>query len=497
MKSTECPPNLGLEPLHLEPPNLPRRTHRRCVALLAGTTLLALTLAFLVSFPHYLWLQKTPSPSFFYTVNGPLVACVNTTSFSHAGHIGLQGDTDGHPKRSFFWYFEAEENTADAPIILTMGGGPGTSVMMNALLGQSPCLATNDGLVPNMHRWTEKHNLIALDHPVGAGYSYGTRVNSSRAAAHDVYDFLQKFFVLFPHLAANKFLVSGGSYGGVYVPHIATVIHEQNLLRKSGRGQPGAIHINLDALILSNPFTNPVAHFRWLLQYRCSEHHVYNSTDCKRLYSELPACLDSIDMAFQQPTVENRVHATKLCYEGMSADSHGTVTEDIRRKCVRRPDDPASCHPQFGRIEKILNSPHVRDALRIPNDIDFTALNMEVNAEFRAAGDFIQPHHLMYLPLLAAGIRILHYVGAQDANCPWPGILSFLKLLQTPFQQEFLDAPDVSWGGKNVATVRVAGPGAGNMTFILLAEAGHFTVGDQPRLAKLIVETWVANKPWV
>ncbi|KAJ7115143.1 hypothetical protein C8R43DRAFT_1138271 [Mycena crocata] len=181
-------------------------------------------------------------------------------------------------------------------------------------------------------------------------------------------------------------------------------------------------------------------------------------------------------MAFQQPTVENRVHATKSCYEGMSADSHGTVTEDIRRKCVRRPADPASCHPQFGRIEKILNSPRVRDALRIPNDIDFTALNMEVNAEF--------PHHLMYPPLLAAGIRILHYVGAQDANCPWPGILSFLKLLQTPFQQAFLDA---SWAEKMSQQWLETGPSSCSLRRdILPSEA----------LAKLIVETWVANKPW-
>lgn len=89
--------------------------------------------------------------------------------------------------------------------------------MMNALWGQSPCIATEHGLVPNPNRWTERHNLIVLDHvctvlstssnrltviqPVGTGFSYGSRVNNSRSAAHDVYDFLQKFFVLFPHLA--------------------------------------------------------------------------------------------------------------------------------------------------------------------------------------------------------------------------------------------------------------------------------------------------------
>lgn len=37
--------------------------------------------------------------------------------------------------------------------------------------------------------------------PIGVGYSYGTMVNNSRAAAYDVYDFLLKFFHLYPHLA--------------------------------------------------------------------------------------------------------------------------------------------------------------------------------------------------------------------------------------------------------------------------------------------------------
>jgi hypothetical protein len=84
-------------------------------------------------------------------------------------------------------------------------------------------------------------------------------------------------------------------------------------------------------------------------------------------------------------------------------------------------------------------------------------------------------------------------VGAQDANCAWPGVISFvrgfagcipvplthaiynqLKLLQSPFQDEFLRAPDVPWPTAEDATVRVVGEGAGNMTYILIAEAGHF-----------------------
>ncbi|KAJ7661970.1 alpha/beta-hydrolase [Mycena polygramma] len=421
---------------------------------------------------------------------------VNNRTASYAGHIGLQGDSNKSPKRSFFWYFEAEEEPTSAPLILTIGGGPGTSAMMNALWGQSPCIATANGLVPNPHRWTEHHNLLALDHPVGAGFSYGSHVNDSLSAAYDVYDFLQKFFVLFPHLAQNKFVISGGSYGGVYVPNIATVIHEQNLLLESGQGQPGAVHINLDALILSNPISNPMAHFTWLLQYRCVDHALYNSTRCQRLYAALPACLESIEMAFKVPTRENRVTSMELCYSLGAAEMYGVNPEDIRLPCFSDPESPVGCHPEFSWVPDIFADEAVRRGLGISPDLNFTSLNLEVNAEFSSEGDIIRPHYLMYPPLLAAGIRVLHYIGAQDANCAWPGIWSFLKLLQTPFQEEFLAASDVPWPTEDVATVRTVGDGAGSMAYILVKEAGHFTVKDQPALAKKLVEHWVANEPF-
>ncbi|KAK7018142.1 Alpha/Beta hydrolase protein [Favolaschia claudopus] len=182
---------------------------------------------------------------------------VDGPGISHSGHIGLKGDSEDSPKRLFFWYFEAEQDAANAPIIMTIGGGPGTSGMMNPIMAQGPCLSAENGTTkPNPNRWTahvlmqsqEHYNLLALDHPVGVGFSYGQMVNNSRDAAIDTYDFLQKFFRLYPHLSQNKFVLSGGSYGGTYVPHIATVIHEQNLALAAGTG---ARHINLESLMLN------------------------------------------------------------------------------------------------------------------------------------------------------------------------------------------------------------------------------------------------------
>ncbi|KAJ7017866.1 Alpha/Beta hydrolase protein [Mycena alexandri] len=149
---------------------------------------------------------------------------------------------------------------------MTIGGGPGTSGMMNPMMAQGPCLSAENGTtVPNPHRWTEHFNLLALDHPIGVGFSYGTMVNNSRDAAMDSYDFLQKFFRFYPPLSRNKFILSGGSYGGTYVPHIATVIHQQNLAVAAGRGQPGSIRINLESIMVSNPMSVSARRFPFTL----------------------------------------------------------------------------------------------------------------------------------------------------------------------------------------------------------------------------------------
>ncbi|KAJ7606572.1 alpha/beta-hydrolase [Mycena polygramma] len=438
---------------------------------------------------------------FYANITSPTGLCSSPEgpAVSRAGYIGLKGDSDASPKRSFFWYFEAEHDAEKAPIILTIGGGPGTTGMLNPMAAQGPCIVVENGTVPNPDRWTEHFNLLALDHPVGVGFSYGTKVNNSRTAAIDVYDFLQKFFYLYPDLAANQLVLSGGSYGGVYVPHIATVIHEQNVALAAGKGQAGAVHLNLESMMISNPISDATSHFTWLLQTRCyNVPDMYNTSTCAEMFRILPTCLDSIQFAQQAPewSVERHVAAQDICQRLEEGDAHGTVREDVRKKCYS--EDPMGCLPPiFAWIEDFFRRPDTKHAFGIPDHVNFTTLNDEVDAEFSKYGDIIQPAYLLHEPLLKAGIRLLHYVGAQDANCAWPGVISFLKLLQSPFQDEFLRTPDVPWPTVEDATVRVAGEGAGNMTYILVAQGGHFVARDQPTLVKSIVEHWVHNVPFV
>jgi len=270
---------------------------------------------------------------------------------------------------------------------------------------KSHCSITpNSTTVPNQSAWSENFHLLALNHPIGAGFSYGSIPNNSRSAAHDVYDFLQKFFSLYPTLAENRFVLSSGSYGGTYIPHIAIVIHEQNQAINRGRGQPGARHINLESIMISNPLSDSLSHWRWLLHHRCYNTQVYNSTTCGDLYSHLPGCLEGIQFAYENPTVENRVRALNICVPLEFGERNGTMLENVKKKCNGTIED---CIPETSWIYNFLNSTATRETIGVPENVPFKFHSSAVLEAFKASGDLIQPAYRLYEPLLRDGIKLL------------------------------------------------------------------------------------------
>lgn len=117
------------------------------------------------------------------------------------------------------------------------------------------------------------------------------------------------------------------------MPHIATVIHEQNAALAAGRGVPGARHINLKSMMVSNPMSvrlgsllKPLAcqsnqptpqdwlsHNRWALQQRCYLTDLYNASTCHAAFEKLPSCLEATQMAYMDGTVARRSDSIRMC----------------------------------------------------------------------------------------------------------------------------------------------------------------------------------------
>ena len=87
------------------------------------------------------------------------------------------------------------------------------------------------------------HFLIAIDNPLGVGYSHTQSLErmatNQSTVGNDLYEAIRQFFLLFPNLRANPFYVTGESYAGKYVPAAAFTIHTRN------RAVPPSQRINL------------------------------------------------------------------------------------------------------------------------------------------------------------------------------------------------------------------------------------------------------------
>ena len=114
-------------------------------------------------------------------------------------------------------------NPEDAPVVIWLQGGPGSSSMFGLLEIHGPISAIFDSngatiAEVNKYSWARKANMIYIDNPVGAGYSYTSSDNlptGQESIGEDLYEFLIQWFKLFPEYQGNEFFPFGESYAGM------------------------------------------------------------------------------------------------------------------------------------------------------------------------------------------------------------------------------------------------------------------------------------------
>ncbi|KAF4629125.1 hypothetical protein G7Y89_g9024 [Cudoniella acicularis] len=161
--------------------------------------------------------------------------------------------TVGTNQSMWFWFFESRNKPEKAPLALWVNGGPGCSSMIGLFQELGPCHFVNNSTTPslNPYSWNEYANLLFVDEPIGAGFSYGNlTVNSTVTAAPFVWTLMQAFYANFPQYKNRDFGLFTESYGGHYGPEFASYFEAQNAAIHNANltAQP----INLIALGINN-----------------------------------------------------------------------------------------------------------------------------------------------------------------------------------------------------------------------------------------------------
>ena len=158
---------------------------------------------------------------------------------SYAGFLQVNATSNSS---LFFWFFPAQHLAHEAPLLLWLEGGPGWPTMYALFKENGPFLVGWDSgkrktyLLPNRFSWTENHNLLYIDNPVGTGFSYteseeGYPTTDEEVAA-SLIEAMRQFMKLYPFMvegataASTPFYAFGQSYGGAYVVSFAHVYLE-------------------------------------------------------------------------------------------------------------------------------------------------------------------------------------------------------------------------------------------------------------------------------
>ncbi|CAM0903711.1 unnamed protein product [Alopecurus aequalis] len=187
----------------------------------------------------------------------------------YAGYVdvGTSGD-----RALFYWFFEAEKDHDQKPLLLWLNGGPGcSSVAYGAAQELGPFLVRGYGekLTRNPYAWNKAVNLLFLESPVGVGFSYTNKTSDlkllgDRVTAQDSYTFLLNWLGKFPEFKTREFYISGESYAGHYVPQLADLIYEGNKAASRDR------IINLKGFMIGNAVLNDETDQLGMVEYAWS-----------------------------------------------------------------------------------------------------------------------------------------------------------------------------------------------------------------------------------
>ncbi|GLJ42539.1 hypothetical protein SUGI_0881950 [Cryptomeria japonica] len=164
--------------------------------------------------------------------------------------------TDEHHGRALYYYFvEAQTNATSRPLVLWLNGGPGcSSVGIGAFEENGPFKFNDKDLEQNKFSWNTEANMLYIESPVGVGFSYSNTTSdydifNDTLTAQDNLAFLLNWFKIFSEFRDLDFYITGESYGGHYIPQLATLVLDYNK-------KPSIKPINLKGIIMGNPYVD-------------------------------------------------------------------------------------------------------------------------------------------------------------------------------------------------------------------------------------------------
>lgn len=179
------------------------------------------------------------------------------TSKAIISYAGFLTVNKAYNSNLFFWFFKAQVNPENAPVVLWLQGGPGGSSLYGLFMENGPVFINSaNRMEQREYSWHQSHNVLYIDNPVGAGYSFTDNeagyLTNQVDIGNNLFSAVKQFFQLFSYLRPNEFYITGESYAGKYIPALGHAIY-------INRGSSDINdRINLKGVAIGNGVTDPI-----------------------------------------------------------------------------------------------------------------------------------------------------------------------------------------------------------------------------------------------
>ena len=315
--------------------------------------------------------------------------------------------------------------------------------------------------------------MLYIDNPVFTGYSYsssGPRTTQEEYG-DDLYEFLQQFYKLFPHLLSIDLYIGGVSYAGKYVPVLAHKVHTS--LQKNQTDIP------LRGIYLGGPLFAPEEMFPENFEY------LYNVGAISGY--------DRVTGQMQTQIIVNKY----LAGEMDPADAIRKIMPLIFKFKIPSYDNYVSGKDfDSATLEAIMMSKRIRRALHVGN-LDYSSVNGKLFSQFLS--DIMSSTKDKLGDLLNAGsYKVLIFSGDSDVIVSVAMVEA--ALLATPWsgRDDYRNSSRTMWygqptSGEKNGTLYGYYSHTGKLCRVVVRGAGHSTAHDQLARTREMMVQFVQN----
>ncbi|XP_057725930.1 serine carboxypeptidase-like 26 [Arachis stenosperma] len=405
-----------------------------------------------------------------------------------------------HGRALFYWFFEAQSDPSNKPLLLWLNGGPGcSSIGYGAVVEIGPLLVNKngEGLQFNPYSWNQEANLLFVESPVGVGFSY-TNTSSDLTilkdsfVAEDAYNFLVNWLQRFPQFKSRDFFISGESYAGHYVPQLAELVFDRN---KDRNKYP---FINLKGFIVGNPETDDYYDYKGLLEYAWS-HAVISDEQYEKAKKvcdfkqidwpkECNEAMNTVWQDYSEIDIYN-IYAPKCTLNSSTSSLLLDDDDEIETKRMRIFGGYDPCYSTYA--EQYFNKIDVQSSFHAnirgentnTTSVTWKVCNDSILRTYNFSVFSILP---IYTKLIKGGLKIWVYSGDADGRVPVIGTRYCIEALNLPLKTTWR-----TWYHQNQVGGRIVE--YEGVTYVTVRGAGHLVPLNKPNEALSLIHSFLTG----